>query len=352
MKKILKIGDKIYAQSLQNFSPSYLTGFPQREQFLLEHVKEVEFHFFKHNKIQSLEDVFKQKEVLKDYLLTNNFDLLMIDNPLSGLLIDSNCTIPILFDSIDWYSDMYKKEFGINKTYYLLQYGLLHVLNIADRVISQSPINLNALLHLGLKTKKTIVVPNGYDRRYFYPYSNLKINKLKECFSQQYNIDLKRKKIIVYTGKLGKWYEDIKIIIQAIQNDQVLFIVGDGPLFKEIPNLGNIIKCGAIDFIKVPEYTNIADVLVFPVSIDCSPIAISEYLAVGKPIVMGYGRIEWLLKNGKSGCLVKNNIVSWKQGIENAIEMKDISKKYNLNLAKNLSWQILAKRFTDFINLN
>lgn len=350
MKKILKIGDMVYAQSIQHFSNSYLVGFPQREQFLLENVKNLEFSFYKHNVFNTIEDIYCEKEKLKSFLHDKQFDFILIDNPFSSLLIDQKNNIPIIFDSIDWYDEMFLKEFGINKKYYLLRYGLLNLLENAYAVISQSPVNLEALRKWGLKTDKIIVIPNGYDKQCFYPYSQERVKNLKETIGKKHQINLKQKRIIVFTGKLSKWYEKIKIIIDSIQPDQVFLIVGDGPLIKELQNYPNIIKCGAIDHNDVPNYTNIADVLVFPVDVDCSPIAISEYLAVGKPIVMGIGRMEWLLKNEKTGYMVCNNIYSWQAGIEKAIKMENKCRKYNLELAKTLSWEHLSKKFTDFIN--
>jgi len=126
-------------------------------------------------------------------------------------------------------------------------------------------------------------------------------------------------------------------------------IVGDGPILQEIPDRGNIIKCGVVGYTKIPEFINIADVCVFPVSEDCSPIVISEYLAVGKPIVMPKGRMDWLLIDGESGYLVDNNIHSWKRGIDQAIKIKNSTTTHNLNLAKQLSWQKLGSTYENFI---
>lgn len=351
MKKILKIGDNVYSQSLQKFSKSYVSGFPQREQFLLKHCKGISFTFFRHPVVQTIEDVIQNRERLRQYLFKNKFDLLMVDNPLSGLLIDNDCDIPVLFDSIDWYEEMYLKEFGVNATYYLLRYGLMYVLRKAQKVVSQSPVNLSVLQRWGLKTKDTIIIPNGYDKTIFYPYSRSKILEIKKEFSRKYTSDLINKKIIVYTGKLGRFYENLKLIARAIPDEYVFLIVGDGPLKSEIPRRSNIIKCGAVDYSEVPKYTNIADVLVFPVEADCSPIAISEYLAIGKPIVMGTGRIDWLLKEGRTGYLVVNSLNSWRTGIQSALLLEGSCKKYNTDLAKLLSWQYLAKKFTDFVNV-
>lgn len=350
MKKILKIGDHVYSQSLQKFSKSYLLGFPQREQFLLQHCKEISFTFFRHAVVQSIDDIIRERQRLRAYLSTNTFDFLMVDNPLSGLLIEDDCNIPVLFDSIDWYDEMYLKEFGVNKTYYLLRYGLLYLLKLAQKVISQSPVNLHALQRWGLMTKDTIIIPNGYDKTIFYPYSRSKVLTLKKEYSRKHKSDLIDKKIVVYTGKLGRFYENLKLIARAVPDEYVFLIVGDGPLENEIPKRSNIIKCGAVDYLEVPKYTNIADVLVFPVDTDCSPIVISEYLATGKPIIMGSGRIDWLLKDGKTGYLVVNSFNAWRTGIQNALLLHGSCKKYNTDLAKQLSWQFLSKKFTDFVN--
>lgn len=350
MKKILKIGDTVYSQSLQKFSKSYLSGFPQREQFLLQHCKEISFAFFRHIIVKSMEDVIRERQRLRVYLSTNSFDFLMVDNPLSGLLIEDDCNIPVLFDSIDWYDEMYLEEFGVNATYYLLRYGLLYLLRKAQKVVSQSPVNLSVLQRWGLMTKDTIVIPNGYDKTIFYPYSRSKVLTLRKEFSRKYKSDLIDKKIVVYTGKLGKFYDNLKLIARAVPDEYVFLIVGDGPLKNEIPKRSNIIKCGAVDYSEVPNYTNIADVLVFPVDTDCSPIAISEYLAIGKPIVMGTGKIDWLLKNGKTGYLIVNSFNAWRTGIQNALLLDGLCEKYNISLAKQLSWQYLANKFADFVN--
>jgi len=352
MKKLLKIGDKVYAQSIQHFFPSYIQGFPQREQFLLQHlVGKCEIEFFRHAVINELSDVCSEQKKLKKHLDKHSYDYILIDNPLSMLLVDNEVNIPIIFDCIDWYEEMYLKEFGENRRYFLLKYGLDSIIEKATKVTAQSPVILDSLKKRGLKTDKTCVIPNGYDEKIFYPYSVHKIALLKENFSKQYNVDLINKKIIVYTGKLSSWYEDIKLIISSLSKDQILFIVGDGPLLADIPNNSLIIKTGAVPLLDVPKYTNIADVLVFPVSVDCSPIAVSEYLAVGKPIVMGKGRIEWLLKDGVNGCLVDRNTDSWKKGLTRAFKERGAMGKNNLRLSSHLSWEEASSSFASFLEV-
>lgn len=351
MKKvILKIGENIYSQSLQHFSKSYLKGFPQREQFLLKHAEGVEFDFFRHSQLVNITTTIKERDRLNKFLDTRKYDYLMIDNPFSVLVIDPRIKTPIIFDCIDWYEEMYLKEFGIDKRFFLLRYGILDLLERANKVIAQSPVILESLKSWGLKTKDYAVISNGYDSGIFYPYSEAIKSKTRKELENKYKIKFGNKKIIVYTGKLGIWYEDIKLIAKAITDDQIFLIVGDGPIRNQIPNQPNIVKCGAVSLQEVPCYTNIADVLVFPVSVDCSPIAISEYLAVGKPIVMGKGRMEWLLRDKQTGCMVDNNINAWRLGIMTASKMGNICRKNNLILAKDLSWQKLSHKFAAFIS--
>lgn len=350
MKKILKIGDKIYAQSIQRSHGSYLVGFPQREQFLLEHCSNLKFSFFKHQEIQSLGDIYQQQEELVKFLRNKHFDCLLVDNPLSTLVISKKVSVPVVFDCIDWYEEMYLKEFGVDKRYYLLKHGLLEILERAEKVVAQSPVILESLKNWGLRTKQVKIIPNGYDQSLFFPFSKAERAAVKKELAKRFNVDLAGKAIVVYTGKLGIWYEKIKLIAEAITGDQIFFIVGDGPLKNEIKNTPNIIKCGRVDLKEVPRYTNIADILVFPVDNDCSPIAISEYLAVGKPIVMGKGRTEWLLEDGKTGYLVDNNLYSWRRAIQKAVENQEKFAQHNLSLAKKLSWQYLSKAFAEFVN--
>lgn len=350
MKRVLKVGDRIYALSLQNFNDSYLSGFPQREQYLVKHSKNVHFAFFKHELLNDIETITNERARLDLFLKDKEFDYVMIDNPLSMLIIGKDIKIPVLFDCIDWYDEMYLKEFGINKRYYLLRHGFLEALERVDRVVCQSPVILDALKRWGLKTKKYKVIPNGYDANLFYPYTKKRIKELKDEFENKYKISTKNKTLVVYTGKVGTWYDQLLTISEVIDENQIFIIVGDGPLLKDIPEKENIIKCGAVELHEVSNYTNISNTLVFPVSEDCSPIAISEYLAVGKPIVMPHGRMRWLLKDKINAFFVEKTISGWKNGIQLALRKGSKIKRNNIKLAQKLSWQLLAKQFCDFLS--
>lgn len=346
--KVLKIGDPVYSQSFRSLAPARIDVFPQREQFLLENAHEITFDVFHHRAIQSVEDVALERVRFTDFIKTNRFDAVMVDNPLSALVI-GEAGLPIIFDCIDWYDEVYLKEFGIDKCYYLLRYGLLDLCERAQKVIAQSPVILSALKSWGLRTDKTLVIPNGFDDSLFYPRSSEEISKARQRIAQRHNVQLEGKTLVVFTGRLSPWYEAIGFIAEAISDSQVFFVVGDGPVLQQIPDKPNVVKCGALPRSEVPIYTTSADVLVFPADHDCSPIVVSEYLALGKPIVMPKGRISWLLKDGVSGALVDNNIYGWKRGIERARQTTESAREANLRLAGDLSWRVLGEKFSNFV---
>jgi glycosyltransferase involved in cell wall biosynthesis len=349
MRKVLKIGDPVYSQSIKHFTPSAIEVFPQREQHLLVHVKGLQLEVFKHQVLSSIEMVARERDRLSDFIKGQELDYLMVDNPLSALLIDREIKVPILFDCIDWYDEIYLKEFGVGKGYHLLRYGLLDLLERAEKVIAQSPVILEALKSWGLKTKRAVVIPNGFDSRIFFPFDSAARTKVRGEIEKRHGFEIGDRKVIVYTGKLSAWSDGILVVADAITDDQIFLVVGEGPLLDKIPDAANIIKCGAVDSSEVSDYTNLADILVFPVASDCSPIVISEYLAVGKPIVMPKGRIEWLLKDGDTGFMVDNNVYSWKNGIKRALLNQEKIGARNAEKAKQLSWQNLARQFTQFV---
>ena len=349
MSRILKVGDQLYSQSIKPSTPEILEGFPQREQFLFAHARGLNIETFRHEVLAGVEQVARERERLSQYLRAQKFDLVMVDNPLSALIIDKTVAPTILFDCIDWYDELYLKEFGVDKRYYLLRYGLLDLLERADKVVAQSPVMLDSLRMWGLRTNQAAVVPNGYDSSLFKPYSPDRARAARSAIQKRVGTSFEDKSIIVYTGKLTTWYEGIKTIAEAITDKQIFLIVGDGPLRSAIPERENVVQVGAVALQEVPDYTNSADVLVYPVDSDCSPIVVSEYLAVGKPVVIPKGRIDWLLTDGQHGCLVDNSIHSWRRGIARALENKDAFGKCNLELAREFSWDKLASNFVDFV---
>jgi glycosyltransferase involved in cell wall biosynthesis len=196
----------------------------------------------------------------------------------------------------------------------------------------------------------SLVVPNGYDEDLFRPFSASEVAAARCLIETRHQISLRGRRLIAYTGKIGDWYSGLANLIEALDPQRdLLLLVGDGPLLEKLPQHPGVVRCGVVPLTDVPLYTNAADVLAFPLGVDCSPIVLSEYLAVGKPIVAPRGRIEWLLRDGVFGAIVDDTPAGWREGIERAAGMTVVAAEANRRLARALGWGKLAARFERFL---
>jgi len=353
---IFKICDEIYGKSIQEFPGSYLRGFPQRDLHLKKDVYDyLGIKYFRHG-IINVKTIEKERIFLYQFLenLDSKLDAILIDNPLSFLILPNNIIKKtlLIFDMIDWYEDMYRIELGDNSSLNLVNSSLKMIMKRADGLIVQSPIMFKYACELGFDKKKPyVVIPNGYDHNIFYPFSSQKLIKIKETISLDYNINFTNKIIVVYQGKMGKWYGGIESFIRNINDDKKIIgiLVGEGPLKERFQKIAskNIFFTGFMKFKDVSRFTNIADCCVFPVN-DCSPIAISEYIGVKKPIISLGHRISWLIKDGINGYIVDKDH-EWKEKIIKAYKNKEVLIKNNEHLSNKLKWSSLSKYYRKFI---
>lgn len=359
-RKVLKIGDLKYSMSLQRFCLSFKNSFPQRDEYFKQYSNgKLKISYYCHN-ILDTDSINNEKARLAEYLKEHRGEYkgILFDNPLSFQILPEEIEIPLIFDMIDWYEEMYKTELvdGAGEqnleNLQLISSSLRQLVKVIDGLVVQSPLMLEYAKSIGFDpARKNIIIPNGYDHTVFYPYEQEKVNEFKKALAEKFKINLEGKIIVVYQGKLGKWYQDLEFAITDMNNDDRIaaFIIGDGALKDRLQQLssGNIIFTGALPLKSVPGYTNIADVCIFPVN-DCSPIAISEYIGVGKPIVARKGRISWLVKDTENGCLVDEHN-RWKECIFKAWENREELSRNNRELAQNLSWKSLARVYEDFL---
>lgn len=268
--KLCKIGDKIYGLSLQQPRKSYLEGFPQREVFLIENLKNAKL----------------TTEV-------DDCDAIWIDNPMYYDETVVKLNKPVIFDAIDWYEEMCIKENRLDNL--LKLHKGLEMLKQCQQLmlISQSPLVQGYMEYiLKLPTIVSEVIPNGYDE---------KLHTFTE-------FDNNEKKIMLFAGKMGRWYSNLIYFIEFVKNrkDWEFRLLGDGELksyFEKMSNGNNIIFYGHVSREKVAEEIKKSDVCVFPVD-DCSPIVVSEYMACGRPVVNLGTRLNWLVRDAREGfCL-------------------------------------------------
>lgn len=324
--KVIKLSEHVYAASFSNLHASYLNGFPQREKQLLSGMQGLEVHWFKHPPLVEESVVEQARTELKNYVTVNKIDFILFDNPLSFKVIDDKFRQAAIFDCCDWYLDYYVCEFGENPEYNKLCAEMNAVLSQCPSMIFQSP-----TMEAWAREKnphseiRSIVLPNGCNPDIFYAGKS--------------NVDFDRKTAL-FAGKLGRWYEGLKTIARGLPDGWQLLLVGDGPCRKEFTDFPRVHCTGPLCLPEVGDYMRAADVCVFPVD-DCSPIATSEYLACGKPVVHRGDRIAWMIQNGVNGYLTPDNADSWRQKI---VEASNSSAELRrLALQRPKTWNALQR---------
>jgi glycosyltransferase involved in cell wall biosynthesis len=244
----------------------------------------------------------------------------------------------IVFDCIDWYEEMYQKEFPNDATgLSLLRGGLDRALKFSHKVICQSPITKEYVSTMmdGV-AEKAISIPNGYDKNIFSPGDGIRQQLIYDY------PEIKGKKLIVFAGKLGKWYERILEVCDVVSRSKewIFLIVGDGPLAEKVQKYENVCFVGRVPLDKVPLYTRSADVCVLPVDDDC-PLATMEYFAVGAPVIHYGTRIRWILQDKENGKMVLHRS-EWIPSMNYCAENKARIRKNNILKIRGYTWTALA----------
>jgi len=287
--------------------------FPQREQFLLRHL------------VQDDITVTVGEQNL------DNCDAVWIDNPLCLTQRVFELEKPVIFDAIDWYEEMLVKE---GKVHLLREYRKRVELLRNCRhlgLVAQSPLVLQYWLDVE-KVEPIVskVIPNGYDDVLFTP---------------QIFVD-NDFPTLVFAGKMGRWYSNLSYFIHyATKNDVRLILCGDGELknyFESISN-ENVTFRGFVPIEMLPTVYAKADICIFPVD-DCSPIAVSEYMACGRPVLNLGMRLQWLVRDGIEGyCIDAPNQIPKK--VEEMLTKKLEMGKNARKRIESFSWKNCAKMF-------
>lgn len=331
--------------SYQTTHSSYLKGFPQRDSQLSKELS----NYFKVSRIVVSHRNFQSYEFDK---WIESIDIIYLLNPLHIVTLCDCGSKFIVFDYVDWYDEICQIELGSTDiTSIEMKEKLDTSLKVAQRIVFQSKELLrHAESTYDIRKKPSIVVPNGYDSRYFYPVDQNTKHKLREELYRRHNIDLSDKILLVYQGKMGLWYRKLEYIIEALSYFPECFLVciGDGPLLNHLRKMApdNVFFTGLLDIEGVSKWTRSADGAVFPTD-DCSPIAISEYLGCSLPIAAYGKRSEWLVK--LSGGINIASKYNWKDGIAILLERTRGKSRCSLEEIKRLDWSRLSKKLADFL---
>jgi glycosyltransferase involved in cell wall biosynthesis len=217
---------------------------------------------------------------------------------------------------------------------------------LAKRIIVPSKTAKSDLIrNEGVKAKKIIVIPYGYDfELYPSPQQNF-ILKEKDKHKEQIILG-----VILRLCAAKKVEHTILVLEKLLQSNQsaFLYIVSDGPEKKFLENLVSEKKLNKnIEFVgntdNVINYLSIIDFLLHPSIAESSNQVIKEAGLVNKPVIVckGIGDFDEYLVDGYNAFLVnKESFVEETFNI--IIENKNYKKKLNL-IGENLHKTIINR---------
>ena len=209
------------------------------------------------------------------------------------------------------------------------------------------------------------MVKNGIDLELFYPYSENRKNVLREQLGYS-STDI----LVLFAGRLVP-EKGIHYVVKAVnelseKNKNIkLIAVGansfnlkvqtnfEKQLIESVKGKKNILFTGFISNSNLPDYYNMADIVVLPsVWEEPAGLTMIEALACGKPLittnaggiseyVAGSGAIQLNPKNSDFYVQLKNTLLSL---IENDITRKEL-EKISLTKISTLSYKEFYKNF-------
>lgn len=294
------------------------------------------------------------------FLLTNKIDVIYLQDgllaPLGIILKIFRKPIVVTIHGLDI---TYK-----NKLYQFLIPGCIKQL---DRVICISQATKDECINRGILIEKSIIAPNGISDDFYMP--NLDKNQLKVHLSNEFNIDLSDKKIILSVGRLVErkglhWF--IENVLPEIieQNQNIIYLIaGDGPFREKIRE--DISKNGLEDFIimlgKVEYNTlkslyNVSDVFAMPNipvkgDMEGFGIVILEAASCGVPVVASnLEGMKAAIKNEKNGFLVqpcksKEFADTISKILKDSNQSQHFGKQARIYTLNHFSWDNISKDY-------
>lgn len=287
---------------------------------------------------------FKLLKSLKNIIKKNNYDCIVgSTDPLLGILgyrYAKKFNIKHIYDMQDEYScyDSYKIPF--------VKYLDKEAIKNSDIVLTVSE-SLSRYIK-SFRKKPTYTIQNGIDLKVFKKIEKKRARKI---------LNLPKGKIIIYIGEISK-FKGIDILIKAFK--EVKKIIPDSYLLLSGKISDDInIKHDSVFYEEYPKREevvtalNAADIAVLPnkkneFSRYCFPYKLTEYMAVGLPIVAtNIGDASIILSEYKYSLCRANNQYDMANKIIKKLNMKD---RVNYGkIVNNLRWESLARKLDKII---
>ena len=214
--------------------------------------------------------------------IANDYDIIHIHspNPLAEVLslFTDKKTI------IHWHSDIVKQEIA----YQFYKPIQQKVLQKAKRIIATSPQYLETSKQIKNFRYKASVIPLGLKTK------RLEINEIDLKEYENLKEKLKEKKVVLTVGRLviAKGYEYLIEAGQYLNDDIIVLIAGDGPMYKSLKNKieklnlnEKVFLIGKVSINKVPLLIKKCDLFCLPSIYESFGLVLVEALYFGKPLI-------------------------------------------------------------------
>jgi glycosyltransferase involved in cell wall biosynthesis len=294
-------------------------------------------------------------------------DVVLADDLESGLaavLVKFLFRVPLVFNFLDDYALIASYE-GRGLRSRVLKFLEKAVPRLADGVIVVDTPKERFFLAAGLPPRKLKFVANGADLDLFRPAGGDRRLRSK--------LGLGRTRTVLFVGKMNKYYElgtivrAIPAVVDRIPQTKFLF-VGDGDDRTSLQELagrlgveGSTVFAGFQPAEDIPRIINLAEVCVFPLP-DSSALAIFEYMACAKPVVLpdgGTAKMAIPRDMIPEDCAVQvaNTPEGFARGIlgllQNTKRAEQIGARARELVVRRYDWNTLARQFraalTDFL---
>lgn len=269
--------------------------------------KEEQYNGYKIIRTKSLGKLFSTsispQMIFKLRKIIDNYDIIHVHLP------DPMATLSLMLANpkkqkiiLHWHSDIIKQKYLL-KLFTPFQNWIL---NRADKIIASSPKYINESTILQKYKNKCIAIPLSVNENKFIENQD-EVKNIKNTY--------KNKTIIFSVGRLI-YYKGFNFLIKSakyLDDDFIILIAGDGPLYKELNELilkNNLLKkvalLGKITDAELSNYYSACDIFCLPSIFKSEAFGLVqiEAMSFGKPIVAtkikGSG-VDWVNKDGESG---------------------------------------------------
>ncbi len=286
-------------------------------------------------------------------------DVVLADDLESGLaavLIKLLYRVPLVFNFLDDYALIASYE-GRGLRFKLLRWLEKAVPRMSDGIIAVDKPKERWFLGQGTPPAKVRYVANGADLAVYKPGRADRALKDK--------LGLERSPVVLFVGKMNKYYElgnivrSIPAVLKVRPRTKFLF-VGDGDDRAALEDLAArlgvrdaAVFAGFQPAPNIPRLINLAEVCVFPLP-DSSALAIFEYMACAKPVVLpggGTDKMSMPFDMVPEDCAVHvpPDPEGFARGVVrllgNATQARAMGRRAEKLVRREYDWDILAPRF-------